>query len=639
MALKRNRARRLALMILCLAIVVQSRAVRAQGDSPIALDVDAREAPRGIWHARMTMPVKQGPLTLIYPKWIPGQHRPSGVIVNLVGLKVFAGGRPALWRRDEEEMFAFHVEVPAGATELVATYDFLAPPQGGGYPLAESTTSQLAILNWNQVVLYPQGKPSDDIRVAARLRLPAGWRFATALPTRTQSGGEIAFESVSLTTLVDSPLLAGANFRLVNLKEGQSPVHEIAMASDSAAALEMKAELVAKYSSLVDEARALFGAHHYNGYRWLVTLSDFTSHFGLEHHESSDNRIRERALLTDGGRRSLAGLLSHEYVHSWNGKYRRPAGLATPAYHQPMKGELLWVYEGLTEYLGNLLAPRAGLWTADEFRDSLANMAANMDYTAGRNWRPLADTAVGAPIAYGSPRHWRAYRRATDFYIEGPLIWLEADVLIRQRTQGRRSLDDFCRNFFGGESGPPQMKPYTFDDVVAALDALLPYDWAEFFNRRINDVTPHAPLAGIADSGWKLVYTDKPNTDVADREETSGGLDLAYSIGLRVNREGVVEDVVPGLAADKAGLAPRMKLIAVNGRKWSTNVLRAAIAATESGDGRLELLAENAEFYKTYPLDYHDGERHPHLERDASKPDLLSEIIKSRIATPQPDHK
>jgi predicted metalloprotease with PDZ domain len=613
-----------------LVVAAEVATARAQVAATLSLAVDAREAPRGIWHARLVVPARPGRLTLIYPKWIPGQHRPSGAVVNLVGLKFFSADKPVGWRRDEEEMFAFHVEVPAGAAELVATYDFLAPPAGGGFPLAESTTSQLAILNWNQVILYPRGQASDDIRVAARLRLPEDWKFATALPTRSTAGDEIAFEPVSLTTLVDSPLLAGAHFRSVNLKEGQSPVHEIAIVSDSAAALEMKPELVAKYSSLVDEAGALFGARHYSGYRWLVTLSEFTSHFGLEHHESSDNRTRERALLTDGGRRSLAGLLSHEYVHSWNGKYRRPVGLATPDYHTPMKGELLWVYEGLTEYLGNLLAPRAGLWMPDEFRDSLANMAANMDYTAGRNWRPLQDTAVGAPVAYGSPRHWRAYRRATDFYVEGPLIWLEADVLIRQKTQGRRSLDDFCRAFFGGESGPPSLKPYTFDDVVTALNALVPYDWADFFNRRINEVTPHAPLEGITASGWKLVYTDKPNLEVSDREETSGGLDLTYSVGLRINREGVIDDVVPGLAADKAGLAPRMKLIAVNGRKWSTSVLRSAVAATKSPGGRLELLAENADFYKTYNVDYHDGERYPHLEREESKADLLSEIIKSK---------
>lgn len=606
--------------------------VRGQSEPPMSLAVDAREAPRGLWHARMTVPVKPGPLTLVYPKWIPGQHRPSGAVVNLVGLKFSAGGKPITWRRDEEEMFAFHLEVPAGTTELHVAYDFLAPAAGGGYPLAESTTSQLAILNWNQVVLYPRGKRSDDIKFAARLQLPPGWKFATPLPFAFQAGDEVSFLPVSLTTLVDSPVLTGAYLQSVKLNEGQSPAHTIDMVSDSAVALEMKPELAAKYARLVDEAGALFGARHYTTYHWLVTLSEFTAHFGLEHHESSDNRVGERALLTEGGRRDLAGLLSHEYVHSWNGKYRRPAGLATPDYHQPMKGELLWVYEGLTEYLGMVLAPRATLWTPDEFRDTLANMAANMDHTAGRNWRPLADTAVGAPVAYGSPRHWRAYRRATDFYIEGPLIWLEADAIIRSQTDGRSSLDDFCRKFFGGESGPPTMKPYTFEEVVTTLNSVAPYGWADFFHRRINLVTERAPLDGIQNSGWKIVYNDKPNTDIADREESSGGTDLTYSIGLRVNREGAIDDVVPGLAADKAGLAPRMKLIAVNGRKWTGKLLREAVAATKSSNTPLELLAENADFYKTYSLDYRDGQRYPHLERDSSKSDLLSEIIKPQAA-------
>jgi predicted metalloprotease with PDZ domain len=617
-----------------LAVASANDQLHAQSSPPVQLSVDAREAPRGVWHARMSLPALPGPLTLVYPKWIPGQHRASGAVVNLVGLKFSAGGKPVAWRRDAEEMFAFHFEVPAGAKELEAAFDFLATPKDSGYPLAESTTSQLAVLNWNQVLLYPQGQASDDITFAARLQLPPHWRFATALPVASQAGDEIAFKPVSLTTLVDSPVLAGANFRSVNLNEGQTPAHEIEMASDSVAALEMKPELVATYGRLVDEAGTLFGARHYTSYRWLVTLSEHTAHFGLEHHESSDNRVGERELLTAGGRRHLAGLLAHEYVHSWNGKHRRPAGLATPNYQEPMHGELLWVYEGLTEYLGIILAPRAGLWTPDDFRDTLADMAASMEHTTGRAWRPLIDTAVGAPVAYGSPRQWRAYRRGTDFYIEGPLIWLEADVIIRRQSQGQRSLDDFCRAFFGGQSGPPAMKPYTFDDVVSALNSVAQYDWVGLFNRRINVATPHAPLDGIANSGWNLVFSDQPNIDVTDREEQNKGIDLTYSLGLRLKDDGVIDDVIPGLPADKAGLAPGMKLIAVNGRKWSAIVLRTAVGESNLTTGPLVLLAENDDFYNTYTLDYHGGNRYPHLERDASKPDLLAEIIKSLATKP-----
>ncbi|MEX2317615.1 MAG: hypothetical protein WD669_10725 [Pirellulales bacterium] len=623
-----------ALAIGVLIVAVAAHDAAGQAESPIKLAVDAREAPRGVWHARMTMPAKPGPLTLVYPKWIPGQHRPSGAVVNVVGLQLTAGGKPVAWRRDAEEMYAFHVELPAGATELDVAFDFLAPAKDSGFPLAESTTSQLAILNWNQVVLYSQGRASDSVKLAARLRLPPHWKFATALPVASQTGDEITFQPVSLTVLVDSPVLAGANFRSVKLNEGQSPAHEIAMVSDSAAALAMSPDLIPKYARLVDEAGALFGARHYKSYHWLVTFSEFTAHFGLEHHESSDNRMPERSLLTDGGRRDLAGLLSHEYVHSWNGKYRRPAGLATPDYQQPMKGELLWVYEGLTEYLGILLAPRAGLWTPEEFRDTLAGMAASMDHATGRAWRPLVDTAVGAPVTYGSPRPWRAYRRGTDFYVEGPLIWLEADVIIRRQTEGRNSLDDFCRKFFGGQSGPSEVKPYSFEDVVDTLNSIAPYAWADFFQRRIYTTQPHAPLEGISGGGWKLIYNEQPNIDLKDREERNKGTDLTYSLGMGVNEEGVIGDVVPNLPAHRAGLSPGMKLVAVNGRKWSPEILKAGVKATKGATGPLELLAENSGFFETYSLDYREGERYPHLERDAAKSDLVSEIIKPRGARP-----
>ncbi|MEX2316119.1 MAG: hypothetical protein WD669_03140, partial [Pirellulales bacterium] len=561
-------------------------------------------------------------------------HAPTGPIVNLVWLKLSAGGKPVTWRRDAEEMYVVHCEVPAGASELEASFDFLTPSETGGYTSAASTTSQLAMISWNQVVLYPRGKASDDVTVAARLRLPSGWKFGTALPIASQSPDGIVFKPVSLTTLVDSPVLAGMHFRTIKLNEGQSPAHQIDMVSDSAAALEMKPQSVAQYQNLVNEAGALFGARHYTNYRWLLTLSDHTAHFGLEHHESSDNRVGENALSTDGGQRDLAGLLAHEFVHSWNGKYRRPAGLATADFGQPMKGELLWVYEGLTEYLGVILPPRSGLWTPEVFRDTLAAMAASMDHTTGREWRSLADTAVAAQFLYRSPREWRSYRRGVDFYIEGTLIWLEADVIIRRESRGQRSLDDFCKKFHGGTSGPPSVKPYTLEEIVSTLNSVAAYDWKGFFDRRVYSAEPRAPLEGITGGGWKLVYNDQPNIDMKDREERYSSSDLTYSLGMQVNEDGVIGDVVPGLPAYRAGLSPGMKLIAVDGRKWSAEVLRAAVKGSKGESGPPQLLAENGEFIKSYSLDYREGERYPHLERDASKPDVLSEIIKPRGAKP-----
>ncbi|MDI3290853.1 hypothetical protein [Polyangium sp. 15x6] len=597
----------------------------------IRLSVDLSEAPRRIFHAKLIIPVTPGPLTLLYPKWIPGHHSPEGPIANLVGLKFTAAGQTLAWRRDDVDMYAFHLEAPAGANAIEAELDYISPSQASE---GSAASAQLAVLSWNQVLLSPQGRAPGDLTYAATLRLPAGWKFGTALPVARQSGETIEFDPVSLTTLVDSPVLSGAHFRTIPLSVSGLPPHQIDMAGDSEWALEMPSKMVENYQRLVTEAHALFGAHPYRSYRFLVSLSDHVGgYLGLEHHESSDNRPPERSLGTYGLQQLTGSLLSHEFVHSWNGKYRRPAGLATPDFEQPMKGELLWVYEGLTEHLGNVLAARSGLFTPEEFREDLASTAAYLDRTRpGRTWRPLADTAISAQVLYDAPQEWRSWRRGTDFYDEGVLIWLEADGIIRHQTQGQRSLDEFIRLFHGGSGGVPEMKPYTFDDVVAALDDVAPYDWKGFFDARLNSTGPRAPLGGIESSGWKLTYTDKPNelAESIDKEYRRVA-DFSYSIGLRVrtrNEDGKILDAIRGMPAELAGLAPGMKLIAVNGRQWSAEELRHALRTRKP----IELLVENAGFYRTYFVNYTEGEKYPHLERDASRPDLLGELIKPRAS-------
>lgn len=617
--------RLLAVLLLAAPILV------AQSQpSVISLRVDAREASRGILHAQMTLPVEPGPLTLLYPKWIPGEHGPTGPIRDLAGLRFTAAGQDVTWERDPLEVYAFRLEVPAGARSLDVSLDFLVPMRGGSFTEGPSATPHLVVLSWNTVVLYPKGRRVADLTYAASLQLPAGWKFGTALPVERESSGNVEFKPVSLTTLVDSPLLAGAHFRRLPLSEGSEPSHYIDMASDSEAALEMSSELIASYKRLVGEAGALFGARHYGQYHFLLTLSDHVAHFGLEHHESSDNRVFERTLSDEAERRWLAYLLSHEFAHSWNGKYRRPARLATPDFQQPAETDLLWVYEGLTSYLGSILPPRSGLWSAQDFRDELARIAGMMDNRSGRSWRPLVDTATAAQILYGAPLAWRDWRRWTDFYDESVLIWLEADVLLRQRSQGRYTLDDFTRRFHGGQSGTPRVIPYTFEDVAAALAEIVPYDWKGFFNDRLNSKSPHAPLGGIEGSGWRLVYRDTPSEALKTWEESLQRTELRYSVGLFLREDGVVGDILPNGPADKAGLAPEMKLIAVNGRKFSVPLLKQAIKAAKGTTAPIELLVEDREFYKTFRLDYHDGEKYPHLERDGSKPDLLEQIIKPR---------
>lgn len=603
----------------------------------ITVELDAREAPRRILHARLVIPAEAGPLTLLYPQYIPGEHRGSGPINGVTGLTFSAGGRELPWRRDDEDMFTFRLEVPAGASAVEVGLDFVAPVATGNFSAGPSMTEKMAVISWNQVVLYPAGRPSDALSYQASLRLPEGWSFATALPVEgqgTEGGGTIRFAPVSLTTLVDAPVLAGAHLAKVPVPSGDAPAHELDIATDSAAALALPEGFAAGYGRMVAEADALFGAQHFRRYNWLVALSDHVRHFGLEHHESSDNRMPEETLLEDYLQRGLAGLLAHEYVHSWNGKHRRPTGLAIPHYQQPMQGELLWIYEGLTQHLGTILPPRSGLWTPEYFRERVAALAAQLDHTTGRRWRPLGDTAVAAPVLFEAAGDWRFARRRQDFYDESVLVWLEVDTTIRQATQGRRSLDDFCRSFHGGASGPPSVKPYTLDDVVAALDAVAPHDWNGFFRDRVERITQRAPVGGIEAAGWRLVYTDTPNLYLEDSTERNDVHHWTFSLGLVVEEDdddlGAIEDVVPGSPAANAGLGPGMRILAVNGRKWTPDVMAAALSAAKGGADPIEILAENGEYIRAHRLDYHDGVRYPHLERIPGRPDLLSEIIAPR---------
>ncbi|MGA9813145.1 MAG: M61 family peptidase [Terriglobales bacterium] len=617
--------------VLLLAALVSPVFGAGMPASHVSLFVDASEAPRKIFHARLTIPAKPGDLTLYYPKWIPGEHGPTGPVQDLAGLKFTANGKTLPWRRDLLDGWTFHVEVPAGASSIEASLDFISPAGSEGiYTGGATATDRMAVINWNDVLLYPAGWPSDDLTYTASLRLPADWKFGTSLAVTSQSGAEIKFAPVSLTMLVDGPVITGEYLKVVPLNAGQKPAVEMDVAADSAAALDAPAEVWEHYKNLVKQTDALLGAQHYRDYHFLYSLSDHVAHFGLEHHESNDSRLGERALVDPTKRLLGAGLLSHEFVHSWNGKYRRPADLATSDYEKPMQTDLLWVYEGLTTYLGEILTGRMGERTPEEFRDALANTAAELDHTPGRAWRNLQDTADGVPAMQDAPRQWESWRRGLDYYDEDELNWLWADTIIRHETHGQKSLDDFCRIFHGPPSGPPQVKTYTFDDIVATLNQVAPYDWRGFWTERLTNHGPGAPLGGIEGSGWKLVYDDTRSPLTQAEEGERNAINSAYSIGLWLKSDGTVTDTVEGMPAAQAGIGPGMKVIAVNGRKFSKDVLDDALREGKNSKAALELLVENTEYYKTYKLDYHGGEKFPHLVRDETKPDVLSEIIKPR---------
>ncbi len=594
------------------------------------------DAPRKILHAHLLIPVKPGPLTLDYPQWIPGEHTPTGPIDNFAGIVFSANGQVLPWRRDDVNMFAFLLTIPEGVRTLDAKVDFLATAAPSGFSAGASTGPNLAIVSWNEVALYPDGAPSSQIMFEPSLKLPESWKFGTALTRQSGPGEVVHFAPVSLEMLVDSPILAGRFFKEIPLAPEVTPKHFLDMAGDGPEDLDVTSGQTNAWSNLVRETGALYKSRHYNSYHFLVTLSDSVAHFGLEHHQSSDDRVEARGLVDSDLAMLNGDLLSHEFSHSWNGKFRRPAGLATQNYGQPMKGDLLWVYEGLTQYLGDVLATRSGTWKPDQFRSYLADSAAELDHRPGRTWRDLEDTAVSAQILYSTSQQWDNWRRSVDYYAEGELVWLEVDTTIRQLSHNKKSLNDFCARFLGVRGNTPrEVFPYTFDDVVSALNSLQAYDWAALLRDRLTSKLPHAPLNGITNGGYHIEYTDQPNEFIRASESRDRGVNAWYSIGLYTS-DNAINDVLVGSPAYAAGLGPDMRIIAVNGRRASDDLLRQAIRDAKGSGPAIELIVENSGFYKTVKIDCHDGERYPHLVRSQSKTATLDDILKpmTKSATP-----
>jgi predicted metalloprotease with PDZ domain len=610
--------KRLALLALLIA-----HAALAQTASVF---VDATDARRGVFHAHLTIPAVAGPMTLVYPKWIPGEHMPTGPLMQTAGLHFRAGGSEIPWSRDRVDMYAFHLDVPAGTQSIDVDLDYLSPSVtfGGGYGESANATQNLLLVLFNHLVLYPSGVATDALTYHASVRLPAGWKFDTALPVTSQSGDRIDFAPVSLTTLVDSPLVAGAFTRTIPIADDGR--EHITIVADSASALGLSDARIAQVRNLVAEADVLFGARHYGGYRWLLTASDLVEPQGLEHHESTDIREAERGFTDPDQTARTITVLSHEFVHSWNGKYRRPAGLATPDYQAPMIGELLFVYEGMTRYLGDLvLSARSEMRTMEQDREYAAWVSANQDRNrTGRNWRPLVDTAVAVSSIGAAPLEDVPYRRSLDYYDESMLVWLDADTTIRAKSGGTKSLDDFAKLFFGGTPTAPQVKPYTLSDVVAALNQVVPNDWRAFLDLRVYRVAPHPPLGALEASGWRLVYNDTPNWYESLRERTMKTVDASFSLGLWVKNDGTISDVVYGSPAYAAGLMQGMKVTSIDGRKFDSDVLREEIRAAKP----IDVNVEQASFAGTFHINYTGGDRFPHLERISGSPDLLSDIMR-----------
>ena len=616
------------------------RPARAQDKSgPAAitgsLEVDAREAARRVLKARLRYPARPGPFSLVYPKWLPGNHAPTGHINDLVGLRISAAGKAIGWRRDDEDLYRFHCELPPGTSEVTVDLEYVTGAGGRASASPSTASAQLVVVEFNDVLVYPAGADPRALQLTASVRLPAGWSHACALTSAGRGRDPVRFQAASLETVVDSPLAAGQFARSVDITPDGGPPHHLQMFADSAEALAMKPGVQAAFQRLCIEAGSLFGGWPYRRYQFLLSLSDHLPHGGLEHHESSDNRIWERSLLDDAQWAVRSRLLPHELAHAWNGKLRRPEGLATRDYQQPMKTELLWIYEVLTSYVGDIvLSARSGLRGPEQSREALAWSAAALDARSGRGWRPLVDTARSSPALWGAAREWQSWRRGLDYYPESALIWLEADVTIRQRSSNQRSLDDFCRQFHGASAkGAPAVVPYKLDDVLAALNAVLPMDWRAFFQARVYTATARAPLGGIEQGGWKLVYRDTPTTFFRQVEQAYKEIDHTLSIGIALKEDGMIVDVNQGSPAARAGIGPASRVVAVNGRRFTSQVLRAGVAATKTGT-ELELLVEMNEYFRSHKLAWKGGLRYPTLERDGGKSDLLSAVFAPRLGAP-----
>lgn len=627
--------KRLSLFFCALALVAPLSCMAAENvgpaPGPVALTVSLPDPGQKLLYVHEVMPVSPGPLTLYYPKWIPGDHSPDGPINDVMGLEFSGNGQRIAWQRDELDRFTFHLTVPAGVHQLDISFQF---------PSHDRVTDNLIDLTWDHVSLYRAGFPTKDQIFKPSLSLPADWHYGSALQTDKRDGKRIDFKPVPFNTLVDSPVIAGKYFREIDLMPKGSSVHRyLDMVGDSAAAIAITDQQSAGFHHLIEQAQALFHSHHYDSYHLLLTLSDHTAKGGLEHHQSSDDKARGGSkMFADPAHFMLDGsLLPHEYTHSWNGKFMRPAGLWRPDFEQPEKPKLLWVYEGLTVYLGDTLAARSGLWSPGTWRDALAYRAAVMAHRTGREWRPLIDTTIA--VDYGAPEAWANWRRQNDFYREGELLWLAVDMKIRTLSHDKRNIDDFARAFFGIDNGSFVTHTYDFDDVVAALSKIQPYDWATFLHAWVDGTGNQVPLlSGIEASGWKLVYTDKPSAyesaleNVGMGELEGHGINAMFSVGMFLSTDGRVEDVLWQGPSFKAGLAPGMKLVSIDDHAWSAQVLHDAIAAAQKSKQPLKIQARSDGAVETYTVHYDGGLKYPHLVREQGKPDYLKPLLAPKPA-------
>jgi predicted metalloprotease with PDZ domain len=606
-----------------LAPILGSMTLRAQPPPrAIALVVDETDAARQLSRVHEDVPVQPGTLALAYPKWIPGEHGPTGPLQHVGSLRIRAGTTTLPWTRDDEDIYTVRVDVPSGATQIAVDFDVV---------FENTISDHQLLLAWSSVLLYPAAADKTALLIAPSVVLPAGWARASALPVRSETASRVDFATTSLERLIDSPVLAGEFLRSAPLASAWPATLDIT--ADSLDALDKADDghAVALFGALVDQDQAMFGFRHWKAFHVLVSQSDARPYDGLEHEDSPYNAVSGHGLSSHDELEKLgAPLLAHEQSHSWIGKYRRPAELYSKTNYQgPERTSLLWVYEGLNQYVSTILATRAGFNDAAYARDELASWTSFAAHQLSRAATPLADTAVESSVLRAGGG-WAMLRRSQDYYFEGALTWLQADAIIRTQSKGARSLDTFLRRFFGERDTGPIVAPYTRQDIESALSAVCPYDWHQFFETRIYQANGAPPTGGLEAAGWRLVYDDTPNRDrFLPRRIESRGVQRD-SIGLTVATDGAIDDVVPGSPAYEAGLGPRMTVVAVDGRAFSMDALADSIA--HPANGRIALLVRNFASVQSRDIRYAGGLRYPHLERIPAATDYLSDILTAQRA-------
>jgi predicted metalloprotease with PDZ domain len=594
----------------------------------LRLDVDATDIQRRIFNVRETIPVRGGAtVTLHYPKWLPGTHSPRGRIEAMAGLIITGGGARLEWRRDVVDVYAFHVDVPANVSALDLEFQYLTANDGGEGRVV--MTQEMMNLQWEGVTFYPAGHYTRRIPVDVSVKLPPEWKLATALETASTNGDVTTFKTTTVEDLVDSPMFAGRYFKQIDLGMTGNAAVRLNIVADRPELLDAKPQHIELHKNLVTQAHRLFGSHHYDHYDFLLALTDRMGGIGLEHHQSSENGVPPTYFTEWEKNANGRDLLPHEYTHSWNGKFRRPADLWTPTFNVPMRDSLLWVYEGQTQYWGYVLSARSGLLSREQTLAALADIAATYEYRIGRRWKALQDTTNDPITAARRPLPWRSWQRSEDYYSEGLLVWLDADTLIRDLSKGKKSLDDFAKTFFGVNDGSRVPVTYTFEDLVAALNSVQPYDWAKFLRERL-DNHEKAPLDGVTRGGYRLVFKDTQSDFMKAAEGQRKYTDLTYSLGIVIGREAKVTGVLWEGPAFKLGITTGTQIVAVNNTAYESDRLKDAITAAKNTGAPLELLVRNGDKFRTVKFDYRDGLRYPHFERESSTPDRLGNILGAR---------